>query len=496
MKKPLLDVDPKGFARVQGDKPKGRMLAELFQNAKDEDGVTEISIDLWPVGGKPTSTFKVEDNSPEGFSDLTHAYTLFAPSYKLDHPEKSGWMNLGEKMVIVGTKWCRISSTKGEVYFDMADATREEFPRRKREKGTVVEGELAMTREEHNDALLFLDMLISPPGIKFSICGKEVPARNLQGEFRAKLPTRILRDGMPAPSIRETAVRVWEVKEGEEAHIYELGIPVVSFAPKDGMTFHVDVGQKVPLNKDRDNVTPAFKSLLLAEVLNNLHEQIVTKENVTSNWVVEAASQKEATKEATEHVLDEAFGKNRVIASVTDPEANNKAMANGYTVIPSRGMTPGMRENAKGFGLLNVSHDLFRTPKPFSDDPNAPPVEIVPESEWTDDMKGVAEYAKFLGQELLGRKVLVVIAKELGEGSTAAYGPGGTLYFSLKKLGRAWFRRVDELRLDDLLVHEFGHEYAGNHLSEDYYTALTKLAAKMKQFGRNFPTKFEELCCK
>jgi hypothetical protein len=49
--------------------------------------------------------------SPTGFDDLSHVYTLFAPSYKLDHPEKSGWMNLGEKMVVVGCKWLRIQTT-------------------------------------------------------------------------------------------------------------------------------------------------------------------------------------------------------------------------------------------------------------------------------------------------------------------------------------------------------------------------------------------------
>jgi hypothetical protein len=335
---------------------------------------------------------------------------------------------------------------------------------------------------------------LPPAGISVGINLRNLPARKMQGSFHCKLPTRILgSDGMPAPSTRETIVKVWEVLEGEDAHIYELGIPVVSFAPQDGMKWHVDVGQKVPLNKDRDNVTPAFKSLLLVEVLNHLHEQVM-KEDVTANWVVEAASQPQATKEATQHVLDEAYGKNRVAASVTDPEANNKAVANGYTVIPSRGMTPGMRENAKVFGLLPVSHDLFRTPKPFSNDPNAPPVEVIDENEWSGGMKGVAAYSKFLARELMGRDIVVYHVKELGEGSRAAYGPSGILYFSLKGLGRSWFMPPEEEKVDALVVHEFGHEYEANHLSEQYHKALCKLAARLKQVGRKYPDKFRELC--
>jgi hypothetical protein len=31
----------------------------------------------------------------------------------------------------------------------------------------------------------------------------------------------------------------------------------------------------------------------------------------------------------------------------------------------------------------------------------------------------------------------------------------------------------------DLLIHEFGHEDEGNHLSERYYDALTRLGARL-----------------
>ena len=46
-----------------------------------------------PVHGK--AEFVVEDDSPDGFRDLTEAYTIFAESYKKVDPEKRGAFNIG-----------------------------------------------------------------------------------------------------------------------------------------------------------------------------------------------------------------------------------------------------------------------------------------------------------------------------------------------------------------------------------------------------------------
>jgi hypothetical protein len=148
-------------------------------------------------------------------------------------------------------------------------------------------------------------------------------------------------------------------------------------------------------------------------------------------------------------------------------------------------MTPGMRANAKQFGLLPVAHDLFATATPFSDDPNAPPVEEIDPSEWTRGMKNVAEFSHFLAEHLLQRPITVYIVKALGNGCAAAYGPG-TLYFSLKGLGRKWFDHISP-EVEELIIHEFGHEWAKNHLSEDYHKALCKLAVRYRKLALEKP---------
>jgi hypothetical protein len=55
----------------------------------------------------------VEDDAPEGFYDLTHAYTMFARTRKRSSPDKRGRFNLGEKQVLALCREARIVTTKG-----------------------------------------------------------------------------------------------------------------------------------------------------------------------------------------------------------------------------------------------------------------------------------------------------------------------------------------------------------------------------------------------
>ena len=54
-----------------------------------------------------------------------------------------------------------------------------------------------------------------------------------------------------------------------------MGIPVV----ETGDRYHVDVQQKVPLNMDRDNVTPAYLRAIRVAVLNATHGRITRRKH-------------------------------------------------------------------------------------------------------------------------------------------------------------------------------------------------------------------------
>src|SRR2546421_4088907 len=147
MTKQGFDVDKAGLSKQAEQHGKGRLVGELVQNALDEPGVTQIAVSLALVPGRPLAELTVEDDSPEGFRDLAHAYTLFAESYKRSNPEQRGQFNVGEKMVLAVCESASISTTKGTVIFDSTEG-RIEKPRQKRERGSVFQGRLQMTRDE------------------------------------------------------------------------------------------------------------------------------------------------------------------------------------------------------------------------------------------------------------------------------------------------------------------------------------------------------------
>src|ERR1700761_3704840 len=118
MSRQWFDVDRAGLGKQAEQQSKGRLGGALGPNAPHEAGVTQIAVPLAPVPGRPLAELTVEDDAPEGFRDLAHAYTLFADSYKRANPEQRGQFNLGEKMVLAVCERASISTTKGTVVFD------------------------------------------------------------------------------------------------------------------------------------------------------------------------------------------------------------------------------------------------------------------------------------------------------------------------------------------------------------------------------------------
>ena len=78
---------------------------------------------------------------------------------------------------------------------------------------------------------------------------------------------------------RETSIQVFAVLPGESATLYELGIPVVV----TGDRWHYDIGQKVLLTLDRENVQLGFLRQVRVAVFNRMHGQL-SPEDVNSEW--------------------------------------------------------------------------------------------------------------------------------------------------------------------------------------------------------------------
>lgn len=106
------EVDKQGLAKILERKGKEFALMELIQNAWDEPGVTKVTASL-EYRGRNRALLVVEDDAPEGFQNLSHAFTLFAESVKKANPEQRGRFNLGEKLVLALCDEVTIQTTQG-----------------------------------------------------------------------------------------------------------------------------------------------------------------------------------------------------------------------------------------------------------------------------------------------------------------------------------------------------------------------------------------------
>ena len=480
MTKQWFDVDRSGLSKQAEEVCRGRLIGELIQNALDEAGVTRIDVTLTLVPGRPMADLSVEDDSPEGFRDLAHAYTLFAASYKRTDPLKRGQFNLGEKMVLAVCESASISTTKGTVIFDSEEG-RIEKPRQKRERGSVFQGRIKMTRAEYPVACDYMRSLLLPKDVLVTFNGDILPPRKSLHKFEASLETLVAdEDGVMRSRVRKTILKVYEPLPGEVPCLYEMGIPVVEIGDK----WHINVGQKVPLNRDRNNVKPAYLRTVRTLVLNEMHDRL-TQDDANQDWVRQASSNPACSEAAITRVLDLRFGEKRAAYDPSDPEANKAWVSQGGTLVHGSMMNGQEWKNAKEAGAIVPAGTLCPTAKPYSDDPNAPSVEIVPKEQWTDGMKNIASYACFLGKELMDLAIQVKIVNTANR-FLACYGKG-ELQFNRHHLGHRWFEQGVTEDVDRLLIHEFGHQCSGDHLSAEYHEALCRLGARLKRLALEKP---------
>jgi hypothetical protein len=477
--KPLFEVDRAGLAKTLASRPKAFILAELFQNAADED-VSRIDIVLEQLGGDRWKLV-VEDDNPEGFKNLAHAYTLFAESDKKDDPRKRGRFNLGEKLVIAVCEDVAIKTTKGTVVF--SESGRYHLDE-KRAKGTQFTATLRLTDDEAREIEQFVHTLIVPDGIEVTFGMETIVQRVPLATFDATLRTvRSDAEGNLRPTERKTAVEIYDPLPGETAMIYELGIPVVP----TGDRFHVNVMQKVPLNMDRDNVPPAYLRDLRALVLNNAHG-LMSKDDAAATWVTDALSDDAVEPEAVREVFAKRFGDKAVIHDPNDPEANKIAAENGYTVVPGRALPKAAWKNVKDSDVAKPAGQITPSPQPYQAEGEA--LALMNEGTWPDYVRNVADFAKMLAVEVLeGAQITVRVANDPTWPWAATYGPG-LLTLNLGRLGHRWFEQINENTID-LLIHEFAHHYEADHLSRKYIDALSRIGARVWRLAMDRPAAFE-----
>lgn len=475
----LFDVDIRGFKQtLVGEAP--RILCEPIANALDTEA-TEITVDFTWANGE--ATLVIEDNDPDGFSNLKDAYTLFAPSTRKGDVEKRGRFGIGEKE-FVALCWpgeVEIVTTTGYVSFRGDERV---TSRTKRSAGSVIRADFRLSRADADAFVNRVRSFIRPGRVSLEF-NWDVAKEGGTEAFPTRIPVRSVDailptvheddDGNLRPTRRNTTVWVYEPTEGETPSIYELGFPVVTH---DGR-FHIDVAQKVPLNRNRDNVPPAYLRKLREVVLNATYD-ILTTVDVKKAWVTEALPK--ADPEALRAVVTGIHGKDAVIADPSNPDATRAAVDQGRSVIHGRQFPAPVWERIREESIFRPAGQVIETGVPTSPD-GIPPI---PEELWDEDMKTLCLYAREVGHYLLGFKPEVEfhnnphLRNDVSTHINAWFG-GRTISFNLGRLGKQWPGTAAQERIDALLIHEYAHYKARGH-GDDYIAEACRLGAIFRGF--------------
>ena len=458
-----LEVDKAGLAKVLAQRGKEFLLFELLSNAWDERVSIVFASLTRPEHGK--SVLMVKDDSPEGWRNLRDAYVMFAESYKKGTAEKRGRFNSGEKNVLALCDKAYITTTTGTVTFH-PDGTRTVSTRKKTPIGSEFAGQVPLTITEYEHIVKQAKLLIPPVDTIFN--GEKLKRRkSLAYQMNAPLPTVMAdSEGNLRHTTRQTTITVYDTLPGETAMLYEMGIPVV----ETGDRWHVDIAQKVPLNTDRDNVTPAFLAKVRVAVLNLMASQI-EKADATANWVRAAAENPQCSNEAITRVLDLRFGAARVSYDPSDIGSNKEAVSAGHVVVSGGSLSAGEWENARRAEAITPAGSVFPT-----NHGTKTPDRVYSPSEYDSAMRDYAEEIKRLSPVLLGRAITPRFIHDVRMVHGCFDPIDGVMTVNM-----ACHDCTDAESNYRLLLHEFAHHYvrSNDHLCREFYEAVTTLGARL-----------------
>ena len=469
-----IDVDLDGFGQLMASRPKVAIIHDLLQNVFDENA-SIASVGLKSIDDEHASLI-VEDDCPEGFADLTDAYTMYQPSKKKGDPTKRGRFNEGEKFVLSQCVKASISTTTGSVFFDERGRT---VTSDRRKSGSVFSGVVRLNRNEVTDILREINNVLVPDGFTVTINGFVIEGREpIKQIMGISLPTlRMDEKGQMKPTRRNTCVNIVAAETGvggihQQPYLYEMGIPVVEI----DTPWHINVDQKVPLNRDRDNVTPAYRRALLSAVLEETHN-LLDREETSAVWVTDAVPG--ANEDTVVSVMDTRHGQGWVIGTPTDREADKNAIAHGKQVVNggtySRDVWTAIKESeaavssatnfslkpthgngsdyehAKPTKLTKAIQAYCRKAAMFMEDEPHFEINMIDDPRWQD-----------AGARHMSRRIDInwLVQRRAGWGT-----------MSVEQLGQA---------IDDLMIHECAHKIASDHLTMKYVNACTLMGAKFR----------------
>lgn len=492
MKNQWLEIDKEGLRKTLGQKDKVFLLTEMVSNAWDED-ITEVDVSLTRPDENGFSWLRVTDNSPTGWADLSHSHTMFAESVKKGKSEKRGRFNAGEKDVLALAIEAKLTTVSGQVLFN-EDGTRTTGTET-RKVGSEFVAKFQLTVQEYEHICQQAKMLLPPKGITTLFNGSPVQYRKPCASFTETLPIPLAdKEGVVRNTERKATVYLYEKLPGEVATIFEMGIPIVELGDD---AWHVNIMQKVPVSRDRDNVNPSYLRRVRVGVLNAKFAEVTKAEDAGSAWVRDAMASPKSSDTAIKHVMETRFGKNYVTRDVNDKGSANEAVSQGYHIVEGGSMSKEEWERVKAL-TDDAGNKFLRSSAqvaPTDGGGMLDRAKLIPAKDWTPAMTQYSDLVEAISPWLIGKTVLVRYINDheshiegcfvTGSLQKAYRGSrskkGITREYGVMTVNLAYVEPASAFEGYSLLLHELAHDAVrcNDHLDHKFYDTVNELGAKL-----------------
>jgi hypothetical protein len=476
----IFEVDIANMRKIHGARDKIFIIREMVQNAWDEN-ITRVDIMLTPPDENGHSIIKVTDDNPGGWLSLEHAYTMYAESTKANDPTKRGRFNEGEKNVLCLAIEASVTTVSGQVCFDRARGRWAGTERRKR--GSEFYMKFELTQKEYASICQKTRLLIPPKDVVTTFNGVELAHRAPDLRFDTRLRTP--RDGRNEP--RKTEVRLYNVAAGEQAWIYEMGIPVVELSDDK---WHINVMQKMPVGRDRDNVNPSYIGDVRVAIFNQFYTKL-SPQDASLLSIQAAASHSKSKTDAVKANLVARFGEKYALEDPTDPGSKEEFVSQGGTVIQRNDLSPEMKKRLRKIkddknprkSFVKRTGDITPTNIDVKLD------KVIEPEDYDDDTRDYVAMVERVAPRLINRTVTVrVIDDDEAEIQGCYKYVTGEMYVNLDCHDTSNPRDNFEL-----MIHELAHNTLNSnaHLKDVFYKTEEEIAGKLMVLALEEPELFE-----
>lgn len=318
------EISDDGWSRMSSSRPLGRLLLEAIQNALDA-GASSVSVELDERG------LVVEDDAEAGIVDERLVYTLFLSEKPLD-PTRRGRMGRGLKELLAAAERASVETMGATIHFDEGGRRREANTRA---RGTRIVVRRPASAEDRAAAEQLVRMVVAPTGVTVRVSGRAVRRPRLVLSLPGTdLETVVVDSGVERAAMRTARLDVFSPRRGEEAHLFEMGIPIQAW----NVPWHCDVDQRVPLSEGRMSAPERYVLSVKAALLDAMIHRL-DRHELRADWVQDVVARWPVTSTLLDAYVSKVFPRGSVLGGGS--RANDRARQLGAHVVDAGAVSHG-----------------------------------------------------------------------------------------------------------------------------------------------------------